>query len=227
MKMKLKFIDRKYYSIIGSLSIALAVCLIMILINAITGKSLYYLYLPYNILLAFISPIIAIILKKRLDTEPWLKLSNIILTFFLIIFLPNSFYMITDLIHVQDIIGIDVLYNIIFTNLAIFIGLIAGFIGLYVLHVELLKRIYYKYAHVIIGILIIAISFAVYLGRYLRWNSWDIVINPTGILFDASDTLIHPSTHPVFFPIMIALSLTIGTMYIVIWQFIKFFKQNS
>ena len=135
--------------------------------------------------------------------------------------------MITDLIHVQDVIGIDVLYNIIFTNLAIFIGLVAGFIGLYIFHVELVKRIYYKYAHLIISVLIVVISFAIYLGRYLRWNSWDIIINPTGLLFDASDTLIHPSTHPVFFPIITALCLTIGSMYLVIWQFIKYFKKNS
>jgi uncharacterized membrane protein len=207
--------------------IALIVCLAIITVNAITGKSSYYIYLPYNIFLAFISPIFAIVLKNRLESQSWLKTSNVVLTFLLLLFLPNSFYMITDLVHVQTVIGIDVLYNIIFTTLAIFIGLIAGFISLYIFHYELLKRMYYKYAHLIIGILIVITSFAVYLGRYLRWNSWDIVINPTGLLFDASDTLIHPSTHPVFFPIIIALSLTIGSMYIVIWQFIKYFKQKS
>jgi uncharacterized membrane protein len=225
--MRFKFIDRKYYPIIGSLLIALVVCLVMILINAVTAKTSYYFFLPYNIFLAFFSPTFAIILKNRLHTQPWLKPSNLILTFLLLIFLPNSFYMITDLIHVQYIIGIDVLYNIIFTNLAIFIGLIAGFISLYIFHVELLKRTYHRYAHIIIGILIIAISFAIYLGRYLRWNSWDILLNPSGILFDTSDTLIHPSTHPVFFPIMFAFSFAIGVMYLVIWQFIKYFKQNS
>ncbi len=225
--MKFKFIDKKFLPLVGSLIIALVVCLLMITINAITGKTGYYFFLPYNILLAFISPIIAIILKRRLANQPWLKTINLFLTFLLILFLPNSFYMITDLIHVQDVIGIDVLYNIIFTNLAIFIGLVAGFIGLYIFHVELVKRIYYKYAHLIISVLIVVISFAIYLGRYLRWNSWDIIINPTGLLFDASDTLIHPSTHPVFFPIITALCLTIGSMYLVIWQFIKYFKKNS
>jgi len=222
-----KFIDRKYYPIIISLMIALVVCLGIITVNSITGKSSYYYFLPYNIFLAFVSPIFAIFLKSRLENQSWLKAPNIVLTFLLLLFLPNSFYMITDLIHVQAVIGIDVLYNIIFTNLAIFIGLIAGFISLYIFHYELLRRIYYKYAHLIIGVLIVLISFAIYLGRYLRWNSWDIIINPTGLLFDASDTLIHPSTHPVFFPIIIALSLTIGSMYIVIWQFIKYFKQKS
>ncbi|HUY53297.1 MAG TPA: DUF1361 domain-containing protein [Candidatus Dormibacteraeota bacterium] len=224
--MKSRFIEPKYYSIIISLFIALAICLVMILINAITAKSVYYFYLPYNVFLAFISPIFAIILKNKLKTQPWLKPTNLLLTFFLLIFLPNSFYMITDLIHVQYIIGIDVLYNIIFTNLAIFIGLVAGFSSLYIFHTEVLKRMYYKYAHLIIGVLVVFISFAIYLGRYLRWNSWDIVLNPSGILFDTSDTLIHPSIHPSFFPIMFAFSFTIGAMYLVIWQFIKYFKNK-
>ena len=225
--MKLKIIDRKFFPIVGSLFFALAVCLIMITINAIDTKSSYYFFLPYNIFLSFISPILAISLRNHLKTQPWLRTSNILLTFLTLIFLPNSLYMITDLIHVQDVIGIDVLYNIIFTNLAIFIGLVAGFISLYIFHVELVKRMYYRYAHSIIGLIIVLVSFAIYLGRYLRWNSWDIIINPTGLLFDASDTLIHPSTHPSFFPIMIAFSLTIGSMYIVIWQFIKYFKLKS
>jgi uncharacterized membrane protein len=225
--MKLKLVDRKYYPIIGSLCFALIVCLIIIAINAIDSRSSYYFYLPYNVFLAFISPIFALLLSDRLRTTPWLKTSNILLTLLTLLFLPNSFYMITDLIHVQQVIGIDVLYNIIFTNLAMFIGLVAGFISLYIFHQELLKRMYYKYAHIIIGLLIVAISFAIYLGRYLRWNSWDIVINPTGLLFDSTDTLIHPSTHPSFFPIMVAFILTIGSMYLVIWQFIKYFKRKA
>ncbi len=224
--MKLRFIERKHYPVVISLCIALVICLAMISINAITSKSTYYFYLPYNVFLAFISPFFAIILANKLKTQPWLKTSNLILTFLLLVFLPNSFYMITDLIHVQDIISIDVLYNIIFTNLAIFIGLVAGFASLYIFHVEVLKRMYYKYAHMIIAVLIIVVSFAIYLGRYLRWNSWDIVLNPSGILFDTSDTLIHPSIHPSFLPIMFAFSFTIGAMYLVIWQFIKYFKNK-
>lgn len=225
--MVFRFIARKYLRIFTALSIATIICVLMIAINAISVKSTYYFYLPYNLLLAFISPILAIILKSRLESQEWLRVPNLIITVLLLLFLPNSFYMITDLIHVQAVIGIDVLYNIIFTNLAIFIGLTAGFVGLFIFHNELIKRMYYKYAHILVGLLIILISFGVYLGRYLRWNSWDILINPGGILFDASDTLIHPSLHPVFFPVISALSLTIGSMYIVIWQFIKYFKQKN
>src|SRR5665213_2160339 len=125
--MKLKIVDRKYYPIIGSLCFALIVCLVIIAINAIDSKSSYYFFLPYNIFLAFISPILALILSDRLRNQPWLRTSNIVLTLLTLIFLPNSFYMITDLIHVQQVIGIDVLYNIIFTNLVLFIGLVAGF----------------------------------------------------------------------------------------------------
>jgi len=225
--MKLKFVDQKFMPIVWSLFFALTACLLMILINSVDTKSSYYFFLPYNIFLSFISPLLALTLRNNLKSQPWLKTSNIILTLLALVFLPNAFYMITDLIHVQDVIGIDVLYNIIFTNLAIFIGLTGGFIGLFIIHTELVKRIYYKYAHILIAILIVSISFAIYLGRYLRWNSWDIIINPTGLLFDASDTVLHPLTHVSFYPIMIAMILTIGSMYLVIWQFIKYIKLKS
>jgi uncharacterized membrane protein len=135
--------------------------------------------------------------------------------------------MISDMIHVTALVGISELYNIIFITLLVFIGLVSGISSLYLIHKELLKRVYYKYAHGIIFLVIIITSFAIYLGRYLRWNTWDIVINPAGLLFDSSDTILHPSTHPDIVPVTVAFSLTIGAMYLIVWQFISYFKKNN
>jgi uncharacterized membrane protein len=43
----------------------------------------------------------------------------------------------------------------------------------------------------------------VYLGRFLRWNSWDLILNPQGVLGDVavrvSDPMAHPQTLGVTF----------------------------
>ena len=33
-------------------------------------------------------------------------------------------------------------------------------------------------------------SFGVYIGRFLRWNSWDLLLNPTILLRDLADHLL-------------------------------------
>jgi uncharacterized membrane protein len=44
--------------------------------------------------------------------------------------------------------------------------------------------------------LLFAGSFGIYLGRFLRWNSWDIVREPFTLMYEIGDRLINPFEHP-------------------------------
>ena len=39
-------------------------------------------------------------------------------------------------------------------------------------------------------------GFGIYLGRFLRWNSWDMVSDPAGRLTDLVTRALHPAEHP-------------------------------
>lgn len=216
----------EYFRIIYAFAFSTVAAALILVIGAIRAHSDYYGFLFYNLLLAFIAPLIALWLVHRLKRKSWLSPGNLLLTLLWLGFLPNSFYMITDLIHAQTAIGVDLLYNIVLIMFFVFNAVAAGFISLYLIHWALLKRFYYKYAHVIIGIVILLCSFAIYLGRYLRWNSWDVITNPAGILFDVSDTVISPSTHPEVFATTASFFLLILSMYIVIWQITKAYRRE-
>ena len=47
---------------------------------------------------------------------------------------------------------------------------------------------------VVIGCLFVG-SFGVYLGRFFRWNSWDIITNPLNLLKQVIDPFISPFEH--------------------------------
>jgi uncharacterized membrane protein len=39
-------------------------------------------------------------------------------------------------------------------------------------------------------------GFGIYVGRFLRWNSWDTLTNPRGLVLDAGHQVIHPLSYP-------------------------------
>lgn len=213
--------------IIYSLLFSSLVAIVLILVGAEKARSGFYFFMIYNMALAFIPLVLAIWLTHRLKTKGWLTFGNIVLTLLWLGFLPNSFYMITDLIHVQSSIGIDLLYNIVLVLMCIFNALISGYISLYLVHWALLKRFYYRNVHILIGFIILLCSFAIYLGRYLRWNSWDVIVNPAGLLFDVTDSVASPSTHPQVFSTTVSFFFLLTTMYVVIWQITRVLRQSK
>lgn len=61
-------------------------------------------------------------------------------------------------------------------------------------------------------------SFAIYLGRYLRWNTWDIIINPAGLIFDVSDRIINPGTYSLTFIVTAVFFVVLGSAYAVVYR---------
>lgn len=216
-----------HWPLIGAFGLTSIVSAAFFLGGAIKGGSFYYWFLLWNLGLALVAPLAAWWLTYRLKTTPWISVTNIIITLIWLVFLPNSFYIITDLIHVQEYVPIDLLYNIVLIMSCILNALIAGYLSIYLIHIELLKRIKRNHAHIIITIIFLLCGFAIYMGRYLRWSSWDIVINPAGILFDLSDSIISPQTHPELFITTITFFALLGSVYILIWQFTKLLNASK
>lgn len=146
---------------------------------------------------------------------------NLALTFLWLAFLPNSFYIVTDFIHLHATGEVGLLYDIVMLSSFIFNGFVVGFMSLYMVHRELLLRVRRRDAHAVMGSVLLVCSFAIYLGRYMRWNTWDVLVNPAGILFDVSDYLINPAAKPQVFVTTITFFALLGSMYIVSWQLVR------
>jgi uncharacterized membrane protein len=52
-----------------------------------------------------------------------------------------------------------------------------------------------------VAVVLLVCSLAIYIGRDLRWNSWDVMLSPAGLLFDLSARLIHPSEYRTVFAV--------------------------
>lgn len=216
---------RWYLSSTSRLGLALAfssLCSIgLFLAGALSNHSFMFSYLVWNLFLAWIPLGLALWLHKVLKRKLWSSWEALLITILWLGFLPNSFYMISDFIHVQDVARVDVLYDVVTLSSFIFNGVVLGFLSLYNVHYELLNRVRRRTAHIIVAAVILACSFAIYVGRDLRWNTWDVLVNPGGILIDVSDRLLHPLIYSQTYTTTAVFFVLIGSFYVVAWQMVR------
>lgn len=185
-----------------------------------------YAYLIWNLFLAWLPLAFASRLMVVLRHKLWSSWEAMTLTVLWLIFLPNSFYMISDYIHLQEIQQPDaLLYNALMFTSFIYIGVILGCSSLYLIHVQIRRRLSASVSAWWIAVTLLLSSFAIYLGRDLRWNSWDVLTNPGGLLFDVSDRLLHPSAYPEMFITVVAFFALQVTMYGLAWRSIQLLRE--
>lgn len=209
------------------LCISSAVSAGLFLIRVLISDNIRYWFMFWNLFLAWLPVLFAFWLRIRLVKTRWLTWQNIIITLLWLVFLPNSFYMVSDLIHLESTGEIMKLYDTAMMMSLIANGLILGYISVFVVHQELLKRLRDRWAHAIIGLVFLACGFAIYLGRYLRWNTWDFLINPAALLFDISDRVLRPDAHIDTYTITFTFFVLIASLYAVAYQLVVLFKNNK
>lgn len=129
-----------------------------------------------------------------------------------LLFLPNAPYIITDLLHlkisVAHLLWLDILVIMSFA----LNGLILFYLSLLDMKKLLTTFINKKrVSFLMIGILFLS-GFGVYLGRFLRYNSWEILSNPKLLLVDIINIAINPFTHQEawLFTILFGTFLSVG-----------------
>ncbi len=178
-------------------------------------------FMLWNLFLAWLPVLFAFGLRANLDKKPLSHWQNLLLFVVWLGFLPNSFYIMSDLIHLQSSGETLVLYDVAMMMSFVLNGLILGYISVFVVHRLLLQRFRLRYAHSLIGLVLLASGFAIYLGRYLRWNTWDVLFNPAGILFDLSERIINPLGHAQTYIITLVFFVVIASTYAVVYELVS------
>lgn len=180
----------------------------------ITGHKLF-LFLNWNLLLAFIPWIVTTIAVAdvKLGSNKWV-LPLVLFTWLL--FFPNSPYILTDLFHLHPRNPVPLWYDLVLILSFAWTGLALGFLSL--MNIELLLT---RYLHPVIikmlsVVLLFGSAFGIYLGRYLRWNSWDIVGNSHHMIYEIGDRIVNPFSHPTTWGVTIFMGVLLNMMY---WTF--------
>lgn len=152
-------------------------------------KTMDFLFLVWNVFLAIIPFIITMYLSQKKHLS---KLSVCFAFVVWLLFLPNAPYIITDLFHIKT----SSYQNIWIDTLVISTFAISGMLLFYFSLFEM-KRILLRFLNktiteaIIIGTITLS-AFGVYIGRFLRYNSWEILSNPQQLFNDMFSMVLHP-----------------------------------
>lgn len=164
----------------------------MLLCRAWYSSGWGYIFLLWNLFLAWIPFQLSIYFPKA---KASFSFKNIMLPITWLLFFPNSLYIITDLIHLEFKTDVPLWYDAILILTSALLGLMMAFASLY--KAEIFFRL--QFNNIKAGILVVASlflgSFGVYLGRFLRWNSWDVVTSPLRLSSEILVRVIFPLDH--------------------------------
>ena len=192
----------------------------------VTGTGRYW-FVPENLALAWAGLFFAWVLVNRLKTSPWRSWQNIALSVLWLIFLPNTWYVLTDFVHVFATGEISQLFDIVLIFNLVLCGFILGFTSLYLVHRELDKRCSLARSYLLIEIVILISSFAIYLGRILRWNSWDVLSDPGGLVINVSDRIIDPFGHPRSLNMTALFFVLLSVTYFAFYRGVSFIRASK
>lgn len=175
-----------------------------------TGK-FNYIFLLWNIFLAWIPYMISGYFRKIVYHSYWKKI--LVLGCWLLFF-PNALYIVTDLIHLEIESSVPKWFDVILLFSCSIVSLMMAFVSLYRLETSLLKLFKYHVVEKIIAVTLFLGSFGVYLGRFMRWNSWDILRKPMPLSEEVFSQVIFPFSHLRTWGITLILTTLFYLLYI-------------
>ncbi len=209
---------------VAALGLASVVSLGLMVVDAISNRSIVGTYLLVNLVLAWVPLVMVLWLRQCLRRKSWSSWEAMGFSILWLIFLPNTFYMISDFIHLADINSQQLLFNAVMFTSFIYIAVLLGFSSLYIMEQELARRFSVRTTVIAVILTLLTCSFAIYIGRDLRWNTWDIVFDPAGVLFEVSTRVLHPSQYPQVLSVVTPFFALLGSMYIVARQSVSVLK---
>ncbi len=173
--------------------------------------SLEFISLNWNLFLAFIPWVLSSVIILGNLRKNKILLPLLMVTW--ILFFPNSPYILTDLYHLGHSSTAPVWFDLVLILSFALTGLLFGFISL--LDIEkILSGFLTKGKVILLTILYLFLSgFGIYLGRFLRWNSWDVVTSPAPLFSDITHRFINPFAYPKTWALTILLGILLNLLY--------------
>ncbi|MCB0402451.1 MAG: DUF1361 domain-containing protein [Flavobacteriales bacterium] len=182
---------KKFY--LSSVFVATLFCFILISLRVYFSGHITFIFLVWNLFLAWIPYLISQHLTRnhpKTSRAVLLLLGCVWLLFF-----PNAPYLLTDLIHLKPRTDAPFWFDLILLISFSWTGVLMAYKSLHGFQ----QIVHHYFGKTKALLFVVSCSFlsgyGIYLGRFQRYNSWDVLTNPVNLLYDIKSTLFHPFAH--------------------------------
>ena len=151
-----------------------------------------FLFLLWNLFLAWLPWLFAVpIAVAPAQRRGGLRLIPLVLAW--LAFLPNAPYIVTDLLHLEAAPPVPLWYDAALLFISAWTGCLLGFLSLVPVHRWVEGWLGRTAGWVFVTAVALLCGFGIYIGRFLRWNSWDLVVHPGALWRDFAAIVTDPS----------------------------------
>lgn len=208
------------FAVVTALALASGLCAVMYFARVMYTGYFHDLFMLWNLFLAWIPLCFAFAARIAYARRTWLRYPVFLSCAFLwLLFFPNALYVATDLIHLQPMPHLPLWYDAIMFVAFAWAGLCLGFVSLYVMQ-GLVARSSGWVAGWLFALASLGLSgFGVYLGRFLDWNSWDLLTRPESLLADIWTRVRHPLAYSHTYAVSLLFAAFFVSAYVVLFTF--------
>jgi uncharacterized membrane protein len=189
-------------------------CLLLCVRIFITGD-MTYLFLVWNLFLAFIPFAITQWLPGN-SRFMQSKMKMAVVLFVWLLFIPNSFYILTDLFHLDKFDSAPKWFDLLLIFSFAWNGIVLGILSIRRTEIILESITGRSFSLFIIFIVMWLNAFGIYIGRYLRFNSWDILTQPFSLFKEMFEVLFHPLRNKMEWGMIAVYAVSMTVLYITI-----------
>ncbi len=182
--MKLKKLNVTQKLVLVSLGFTLS----LLFVRAVYTGSMDYFFYPWNLFLATVPLFFSSLLKK----QKTFNYQSILYLGLWLLFLPNAPYLVTDIFHYTERPPVPMWFDLVLVVSGAWNGILLCMLSLFGVERFLRKTCNPKYINFVMFSILVPCGYGIYIGRYLRYNSWDIITEPVGLFKTSTHHLHHP-----------------------------------
>ena len=170
------------------LMVSVGFTILLLALRISKTDSMAYVFYAWNLFLA----IIPFLLSRKLEAQRKLGAVTFLLIGGWLLFFPNAPYIVTDIFHYHERPPVPKWFDLLLVTSAAWNGLLLGIASLMQVESFLAKHIKAAWVRLAVFASMVLCGYGIYIGRFLRFNSWNIVTQPSKLVYASAHHVLQP-----------------------------------